>query len=83
MSIELILYSTVGCHLCEQAEQIITPILKPGTHTLDIVDISDSDELMAAYGVRIPVLYRRDTQEEIGWPFTSDDILRLITPVAN
>lgn len=78
MSVDLILYSTAGCHLCEKAENMVISLLKPGVHTLDIVDIADSDELMATYGLRIPVLYRRDTREEIGWPFAPEDILDLI-----
>lgn len=64
----LSLYSTAGCHLCELAEVLIEPLLD-GRFSLEIVEISDSGVLMEQYGVRIPVVKRADTGEEIGWPF--------------
>ncbi|WP_101757131.1 glutaredoxin family protein [Oceanicoccus sp. KOV_DT_Chl] len=64
----LILYSTVGCHLCEQALAIIMPLIQ-GEYLITEVDISESDLLMARYGVRIPVILREDSGAEIGWPF--------------
>jgi hypothetical protein len=70
------LYSTSGCHLCEQAETMLqalfqTPGLLPPLVTaddesssegvaVDIVDISEDDSLVARYGVRIPVLAYQD-----------------------
>ena len=64
----LYLYSTGGCHLCELAEELVAPMLGDN-FTLQIVEISDSDELMERYGIRIPVVKRGDTDAEIGWPF--------------
>lgn len=64
----LTLYSTSACHLCEQALDIIQPIIA-GLYVLDEVDISTSDQLIERYGVRIPVIQRSDTGAELGWPF--------------
>ena len=64
----LILYSTVGCHLCEQALELISPSIQ-GQYQITEVDISDSDALVERYGTRIPVILREDTGSEIGWPF--------------
>ena len=74
----LTLYTTLGCHLCEQAEAMITSCLPASTYELELVEIANSDELMAAYGVRIPVLRRQDLDQEIGWPFTPADIQSLV-----
>nr|WP_298378429.1 glutaredoxin family protein [uncultured Halomonas sp.] len=51
----LTLYTTLGCHLCEQLEAELSRI---GTDdiTLQRVEIADSDALIADYGTRIPVL---------------------------
>ena len=64
----LILYSTVGCHLCEHAKAVMANCLN-GDAELSEVDIADDDTLMAAYGVRIPVVKHERSGKEIGWPF--------------
>ena len=64
----VIIYSTLGCHLCEQALEILTPLLSDGDE-IEEVDISESDQLMELYGVRIPVVKRTDNGQELGWPF--------------
>ena len=78
MTLHLELYSTAGCHLCEQAEHLIVHLLSPEYFSLDVVEISESDELMAAYGVRIPVLKRMDTGAELGWPFQASDLIEFL-----
>jgi len=64
----LILYGTLGCHLCEQALELIAPMVAPN-FTLVEVDISDSDELIERYGIRIPVVAAQGNSVELGWPF--------------
>lgn len=64
----LILYSTPACHLCEQAEAVIEPLIGD-RFRVQVVDISESEQLVEHYGVRIPVLRRMDTGAELGWPF--------------
>jgi glutaredoxin len=63
----LTLYTTAGCHLCEQAEAV----LRNGLCgiSLQLVDIAESEELVASYGLRIPVLRIDGTDLELGWPF--------------
>jgi len=41
-------------------------------------EISDDDGLIEKYGIRIPVIARVDTQAELNWPFTENDIVMLI-----
>jgi hypothetical protein len=66
-------YTTLGCHLCEQAAELLGGSDIRQHVQIEIHDIADSDRLIETYGERIPVLLRADTQEELGWPF--DEIL--------
>ena len=64
----LILYSTEGCHLCEEAEDLLRAEQDIGSNdshkkigkdtglTWEVVDIAFDDELFARYGWLIPVL---------------------------
>lgn len=72
----LVLYGTTGCHLCDQAETLLK--MAAGARALDwrYVDIAFDEALVARYGTRIPVLLTADGQE-MGWPFSLLDILRL------
>lgn len=70
----LIIYSTLGCHLCDHALAIV--------HSVDeyriqykIVDIAEDEALMETYGVRIPVIKDSHTDREIGWPFDKKTFL--------
>nr|WP_047541052.1 glutaredoxin family protein [Methylotenera versatilis] len=68
---ELYLYSTSYCHLCELAEALlIESAIKP----VRIIEITEDDQLLLQYGLRIPVLKRLDTNAELGWPFNLNDI---------
>lgn len=57
------LYSTEGCHLCEQA---LTLLLLCHVK-VDVVDIAFDDELFIRYGVTIPVVQNKTS--ELNWPF--------------
>ncbi|MFO7553162.1 MAG: glutaredoxin family protein [Haliea sp.] len=63
------MYGTSACHLCDEAEALLLQAAQDGLGADFIkVDISDSEDLFARYGLRIPVLKRRDGAE-LGWPF--------------
>ncbi|MDI5987004.1 glutaredoxin family protein [Halomonas sp. M4R5S39] len=51
----LTLYTTLGCHLCEQLEAQLVHLANE-VPVLDRVEIADDDALLERYGVRIPVL---------------------------
>ncbi|MEH6556650.1 MAG: glutaredoxin family protein [Oceanicoccus sp.] len=70
----LILYGTLGCHLCEQALELITPLIG-GEYSLVEIDISDSSDLIERYGIRIPVVAMQGDGAEIGWPFDGEDFV--------
>ncbi|WP_164520832.1 glutaredoxin family protein [Vibrio aphrogenes] len=81
----LTLYSTSGCHLCEQAYSLISQLnLK---EPLQVVDIAFDDALFSRYGVTIPVLAYSQQQltndgvkpfsnleNELFWPFNLDEL---------
>ncbi|XOV89406.1 MAG: glutaredoxin family protein [Pseudomonadota bacterium] len=70
------LYTTAGCHLCEQALALLLESDPP----LEIceVEISESESLMQTYGVRIPVIRVDGSTAELGWPFDSESLAQFI-----
>lgn len=69
-TLELCLLGTSGCHLCEQALAILNQC--SGTYTallIEPIDIAEATEWQSQYATRIPVLYHRATQKDLGWPF--------------
>ncbi len=72
---KLLFFTTVGCHLCEQAAQRLM-MVKPDFETLEIVevDIAEHDDLMALYGIRIPVVKVEGNEGDLGWPFTAAEL---------
>jgi hypothetical protein len=71
VTMSLTLYTSPGCHLCEQAEEILDYL---GV-SFSAIDISSDVNLVRKYGVRIPVVQREDGAE-LGWPFDSLDVER-------
>ena len=65
---EFILYGTLGCHLCDEAEALLLPLLTAACR-IECVDIGDSDRLIERYGTAIPVLRRLRDDAELRWPF--------------
>jgi len=70
----LVLYATSGCHLCERAADLIRGAVAV---PFRMVEIADDENLLERYGVRIPVLRRLDTNEELDWPFDAAAVRRL------
>ncbi|MFT7387582.1 MAG: hypothetical protein ACI8VC_000823 [Candidatus Endobugula sp.] len=75
----LILYHTLGCHLCDLAKKQVEPLLAEYDLCLVEIDIADDDILVEKYGVRIPVIQLQGTvalaehestsKYDLGWPF--------------
>lgn len=79
MSINLNLYSTSHCHLCEQAESLLVTLSNQYDISWMLVEITDNAELLESYEIKIPVLKRLSDQSEIVWPFTIVDVEQFIT----
>ncbi|NMX55824.1 glutaredoxin family protein [Pseudomonas edaphica] len=71
------LFGTLGCHLCELAEAEIMLLVEGGL-LVELVDITDPDDLTEVYGLRIPVLRRADTGAELDWPFESEQVVNFL-----
>ena len=61
------LYGTMGCHLCESAENLVHQAL--AGEGFERIEIADNESLLEHYGLRIPVVQRIDTGEALDWPF--------------
>lgn len=71
------LFGTLGCHLCDSAEQVLQPFVAQGL-LVELQDIMDSPEWLERYSLTIPVLRRVDNGEELNWPFDEHDVLQLL-----
>ena len=65
------LYHTLGCHLCEDAEQLLQDLPHVDYQK---VDIADDDALVERFGIRIPVLCHKLSQTTLDWPFDKADV---------
>ena len=76
MSSSYILYSSEGCHLCEDALALCTPIIN--NNAFVVKDIVEDEALVEQYGMHIPVLMQVESNEKLFWPFTSENITEFI-----
>lgn len=69
---QFVLYSTLGCHLCEQAQSLLRALPEP----IDWAEaeIAEDDGLIERYGIRIPVLKSCASGDELGWPFDLEQL---------
>ena len=75
---ELVLYHTLGCHLCELAKEQIEPLLSDYQLLMKEVDIADDPALLERYGIRIPVIRLNATINELDWPFDTLEVQRFL-----
>ena len=75
---EYILYGTSGCHLCDEAESIISAAITNQSIIFIKQDIINDDHLLHEYSLTIPVFKSLATQEELCWPFTEEVIQAFI-----
>lgn len=83
MPIHLILYGTDGCHLCDQAYELLMPALAQERITVSHADILDDPVLEERYGIRIPVIQDAAGLRELGWPFDHDELENFLTQLQN
>ena len=74
------LFTTVGCHLCDDALSLLNRYQRLERLCIEIekVEISGSDNLVAAYGIRIPVVKKSTGELELGWPFDLEELSRFL-----
>ncbi len=72
----VVLYHTEGCHLCEQAHNLLQQVLP--AEKVELIDILDTPALMAQYQTSIPVLVNQQTNVKLFWPFDLTDIQEVL-----
>ena len=51
------IYSRPGCHLCEEAKEVIERVRRRYNFDLQVINIEQDAELERAYGTEIPVVF--------------------------
>lgn len=70
------LYGTLGCHLCEQAEQLLQQFSDTRPIRVQQIDIAELPEAESApLATQIPVL--QTAQQRLLWPFSLADLMRV------
>ncbi len=79
---KLLLFGTMGCHLCEEADVIVAACDKKNT-VIENIDIAEHEQWQDKYAIHIPVLYHPETEKELGWPFTQMQVQTFINELNN
>lgn len=69
----VVLYGTLGCHLCDNAQKVLQQaqcVIPLIWHT---VDIALDQNLMTQYALSIPII-KLETGQLLKWPFSVLDI---------
>jgi len=72
-SLQVRLYTTLGCHLCDQAYAL----LEQAGLRVESVEVADDDALLERYGLRIPVVAwgsGATLKDELNWPFDATQL---------
>jgi hypothetical protein len=78
---QLLLLTTLGCCLCDHAKAVLWQAQSMVAFEFCEQDIALSDELIATYGLRIPVVKSELSGFELDWPFTAKAIEKLVRTV--
>ena len=82
--IHLLLLGTAGCHLCEQAEELINMCLQNIPElTIETIDIAELEHWQERYSTRIPVIHHPKTKEDLCWPFNQTQIVQFVNELRN
>lgn len=76
--LQLQLLGTLGCHLCDDAEQILLSSLDLNCVQVEIIDIAESDALFERFGMRIPVLRHESSDSCLDWPFADAEVAHFV-----
>ena len=55
--LQVTLYTRPGCHLCEDAKQVMSPLLQEFHAVLREINIDEDAHLTARYRIDIPVIF--------------------------
>jgi glutaredoxin len=78
---QLTLYGKPGCHLCEEARDVVLQVRRRHPFDLEEVDITRDPALEAAYRERIPVI-AIDGQEALELVIEATELERCLASMA-
>lgn len=80
---KIIFYGTEGCHLCDEARDLLDLVLSSMSVQVDYpyVDIAEDEQLMDRYGTIIPVIKAAYSKQELFWPFDDGTLTKFIRKV--
>jgi len=55
--IQIDIYSRPGCHLCDEAKDVIDRVRKRHEFAVRVINIEENPALESAYGTEIPVVF--------------------------
>lgn len=55
--IQIDIYSRPGCHLCDEAKEVVERVRARFPFSLRVIDIETDPELQKSYGEQIPVVF--------------------------
>ncbi len=64
MSIQVVIYSRVNCHLFQEAEKIVREVLTEIPFELEVIYIDGDQELERLYGEEVPVTLINGTKHD-------------------
>lgn len=73
---QLVLLSTDGCSLCDEALDLLTSMPELRGRALQVMDVAADELLLERYGPRLPVLLAGARQ--LDWPFAREDVAALL-----
>ena len=56
-SVQIDIYSRPGCHLCDDAKEVVERVRLRFPFSLRVIDVETDPELEKAYGEQIPVVF--------------------------
>jgi len=71
----VVLYGKAGCHLCDEAREVVAAVRREHPFELEEVDVSTDPGLHDTYGERIPVL-ALDGDELFEFHVDADELAR-------
>lgn len=75
----LLLLGTEGCHLCEEAQEIVAGCAKAvPDFQIELIDIAEHPEWQPDYAIKIPVLLEAESRLELDWPFDYEQAIHFL-----
>ena len=65
--------------MCEQAINLLDELHDRYTFEMEVVDISNEENLVQKYGLIIPVVLNVENNELLCWPFDKDSVVKLLS----